>query len=266
MARRSPYARRVTDELPGRSAPARVEWIDRIGSTNAELVTRAGTDPAAWPHLSALATTEQTAGRGRLDRVWTAPPGTSLALSVVVRPDIRPDSYGWLSLLAGVAMTRALRDLGAVATLKWPNDVRIGGRKVCGILSELLPDLSGAVVGSGVNISLAEADLPVPTATSLAVEGVVASAEDVVAAYLPHLATLVARLEESGGDARAAGLVGETSDALDTLGRAVRVLLPDGSTRIGTATGIDDDGRLRVEHDGRPPLVVSAGEVTHLRY
>jgi BirA family biotin operon repressor/biotin-[acetyl-CoA-carboxylase] ligase len=256
----------VTDELMGRSSRFRIDWVDRVGSTNAELVTRATADPEAWPHLSALATTDQTAGRGRLDRVWSAPPGTALALSVVVRPKIRPGAFGWLSLLAGVAMSRALRDLGAPATLKWPNDVRIGGRKVCGILSELLPDLSGAVIGSGVNIALAERDLPVVTATSLQVEGIVVSADDVARAYLPHLAELARQLEAAGGDARAAGLVRQTTDMLDTVGREVRVLLPDGSTRHGTATGIDDDGRLRVEQDGRSPLIVAAGEVTHLRY
>ncbi len=256
----------MKEERSGPQSRPDIRWVDRAGSTNAEAVARAAADPAAWPHLAALATLEQTAGRGRLDRVWIAPPGKTIALSVVVRPVIRPDSYGWLSLLAGVAMTDALRHLGADATLKWPNDVRVDGRKICGILSELLPDLSGAVIGSGVNISLTAEDLPAPTATSLLLEGVVTTAEEVADVYLTRLADLIARFESTGGDARGAGLLTQTTEVLDTVGKQVRVLLPDGSTQVGTAMGIDDDGRLRVEREGGPVLVVSAGEVTHLRY
>src|SRR4051812_18958939 len=171
-------------QLPRASAlTARLDVLDSAGSTNDELRARA-TGPDAWPHLSAVATDNQLAGRGRLGRVWTAPPGGSLALSVLLRPDLPPEALGWLPLLSGLAVVRTLRGLGADASLKWPNDVLIGDRKVCGILAEMLPDGSGVIVGIGVNLSLTEDELPVPTATSLALEGIAADPDDVAAGIL----------------------------------------------------------------------------------
>ena len=100
-------------ELPRASALAsRLEWLDEAGSTNTELVARAA---VGWPDRSVLVTDRQTAGRGRLGRSWTAPPGTSLAVSVLVRPAVPRERYGWLSLLAGAAMAGGLRSLGAAA-------------------------------------------------------------------------------------------------------------------------------------------------------
>ncbi|MGN6743861.1 MAG: biotin--[acetyl-CoA-carboxylase] ligase, partial [Amnibacterium sp.] len=128
-------------DLPRTAAlAARLEVREEAGSTNADLAAAAGAAPADWPAWSVLVTDTQTAGRGRLGRSWTAPPGTSLAISVLLRPRIPADRYGWLSLLAGTAMAAALRDAGVAAAVKWPNDVLIGGRKVCGLLAEALPD------------------------------------------------------------------------------------------------------------------------------
>ena len=123
-------------DLPRASALVnRLEWLDEAGSTNTELVARA---VDGWPDRSVLVTDRQTAGRGRLGRAWTARPGTSLAVSVLVRPAVPRERYGWLSLLTGAAMAGGLRSLGAAADLKWPNDVLIGGRKVCGVLAVAL--------------------------------------------------------------------------------------------------------------------------------
>src|SRR5690554_1292783 len=141
---------------------ARLEFLPECGSTNTELVIRAAD---AWPHFSVVATTSQTAGRGRLDRVWVAPPGQTLAVSVLLRPTFALESYGWLPLIAGLAMARAVESSlpggtlrqaqGAETSLvgqpplpelvegrvavKWPNDVQIDGLKVSGLLAELLP-------------------------------------------------------------------------------------------------------------------------------
>src|SRR5690554_5881759 len=92
--------------LPLASAQAaRLEFLDECGSTNTELLMRAAD---AWPHFSVVATTSQTAGRGRLDRVWVAPPGQTLAVSVLLRPSFPLEAYGWLPLIAGLAMARAV--------------------------------------------------------------------------------------------------------------------------------------------------------------
>ena len=253
-------------------------WLDEIGSTNTELSRRMSIEPAdAWPHLSVLATDNQTAGKGRLGRVWTAPAGACLAASVVVRPgrgrDFDSMGYGWIPLLAGTAMSRALTELlpaGKPAQLKWPNDVLIRGAKVCGILTELQPDGS-VIIGSGVNLTLTQEQLPTPTSTSLALAGASAvDVDSVLAAYLGHLGTLLEKLARTGGNAEAAGLVAEVSADCHTIGQSVRVELPSGESPIGRAIGLDREGRLLVDTavgdvaEGSI-LAVAAGDVTHLR-
>ncbi|MDQ1581459.1 MAG: BirA family transcriptional regulator [Microbacteriaceae bacterium] len=251
----------------------RLDVLETAGSTNDELVRRAtGPDAAGWPDLAVIVTDNQTTGRGRLGRSWVSPAGKSLAISVLLRPAERGsalpiDRFGWFPLLAGLAMTRAVTTVvPSGATLKWPNDVLIDGRKVCGILSELLPDASGVVIGAGLNVSLGEADLPVDTATSLALAGVERPDPDaVLAAYLTELAGLVGDFLSAGGDAVAGGLVAAVTERCETIGRPVRVELPSGEPLLGTATAIDQDGRLIVETN-TGITAVAAGDVTHLRY
>lgn len=216
----------------------RLRWLDHADSTNsvlAALATGTGTGAGTgsgeppWPHGSVVVTDDQTAGRGRLGRAWTAPAGGSLAISVLLRPEFPRAAWGWLPLLAGVAMTDSLRAAGAAAVVKWPNDVLVGERKVCGVLVEALPDGSGAVVGAGLNHALTAAQLPVPTATSLAVLGVVADVDGLVAGFVGALLALVDDLQASGGDAEVSGSRARVVAQCGTLGRRVRVVLPDGS-------------------------------------
>lgn len=257
-------------DLPlSRAISPELEWRDSCPSTNTDLVRRA----AELHDLAVLATDHQTAGRGRLDRVWSAPPGASLAISVFVRLDpaaLDPRLLGWLPLLAGVAMTRAARELGVTAAaLKWPNDVLVNGRKLSGVLTELTPH--GVVIGAGVNLAMSTEQLPVPTATSLTIEGVVDDPSDApladraLAAYLQALLDLVAQWREAPTARALRALV---EPVLATLGAAVRVDQPGLPPLRGTAVGLDDDGRLLVRPaDGTSAdVAVSAGDVTHLRY
>ena len=254
-----------------RVAP-RVEWRDAVGSTNAELTALVTDAPGAWPHLSVLVTDTQTEGRGRLGRTWSAPAGTSMAasvlLDVVAGPRaVSPERWGWIPLLAGAAMTLTLRDVvtdPARVSLKWPNDVLIDNRKVCGILSELTT--AGIVVGSGVNLTMSEQELPTDTATSLAVAGArTVDLDEVLAAYLAHLAPFVMSLATASGDALGA-LTDIVRDLCSTLGATVRVDAPGTAAVSGRAVEIDDLGRLVVEMSkNRPHLVVAAGDVTHVR-
>lgn len=261
---------RIASRFPRSVATAaHLEWRDSCPSTNTELVRRA----ARLPDLAVLATDTQTQGRGRLDRVWSAQPGASLAVSVFVRLDpasLDPQRLGWLPLLAGVAMTRAARELGVIrAGLKWPNDVLVDGRKLSGVLTELTPH--GVVIGAGVNTAMAADQLPVPTATSLTIEGVVDEGADAsltdraLAAYLRALLDLVAQWRESPTTGALRSLV---EPVLATLGAAVRVDQPGLPPLHGTAVGLDDDGRLLVRAgDGSSAdIAVSAGDITHLRY
>ena len=249
----------------------RVRVLEQAGSTNdvlAELV-KAGDEPP----FSTVLTLNQTNGRGRLGRVWTAPPDKTLAASVLVRPAVSPFPFGWIPLLAGVAMSTSIDSLvGDGRTgLKWPNDVQVDGRKICGVLAELVPTGDAVIVGTGVNLTLAEDELPVTTATSLALAGVLGDGESLVDAvlgrYLAELAELLERLTAAGGDAVASGIHRTVSEWCRTLGGEVRVSLPGGGELFGTATGIDGTGRLVVREQGSgKESAVAAGDVTHLRY
>ncbi|MER7796951.1 biotin--[acetyl-CoA-carboxylase] ligase [Microbacterium sp. NPDC096154] len=232
--------------------------VEATGSTNADLVAAARTDPGL-PHLTVLLTRDQRAGRGRLDRVWRAPAGAALAVSVLVRvPEVPLAARGWIPLVAGAAMARAVSaqlDAHEVG-VKWPNDVLVDGRKICGILAEGTLDPGAVVIGSGVNTSMRTEDLPVPTATSFAALGAACDEDALLADYLGELDRLLAAL--------GAGRTAQVRDAVRrrclTLGREVTVSLPDGSSLRGLASDLDAEGRLMVAGRG-----VSAGDVVHVR-
>jgi BirA family transcriptional regulator, biotin operon repressor / biotin---[acetyl-CoA-carboxylase] ligase len=256
----------VTDPYPRAAAVSpRIVVVASTGSTNADLVRAVAEDPGAWPHLSVLLTTDQRAGRGRLDRSWVAPPGAALAISVVVRTPLPTASRGWIPLVAGAAMTRAvaarLEGRGHTVGLKWPNDVLVDGRKICGILAEAGPD--AVVVGAGVNTRMTEDELPVPTATSFAALGIEPDDDALLAGYLAALDEQLRALS-AARDASAAGIRAEVESLCLTLGREVAVSLPDGSTLAGRAQRIDADGRLVVA-SGTSETAVSAGDVVHVR-
>jgi len=248
----------------------RLQVVDTTDSTNAHLIRDVEHDPAGHPHLSVLLTDDQRAGRGRLDRSWTTPAGTALAVSVLVRvPGLPAHARGWIPLIAGAAMTRALtealRGRSHAVALKWPNDVLLDGGKVCGILAEVVPsDPSAIVVGAGVNTTMTRVDLPVPTATSFAAVGVEVDLDDLLARYLRFIDDRLAALLTAGGDASASGLRAEVEGVCDTIGRDVSVSMPDGGVLVGRAVRLDGDGRLVVEVAGVETMV-SAGDVVHVR-
>ncbi|MDP3208085.1 MAG: biotin--[acetyl-CoA-carboxylase] ligase [Rhodoglobus sp.] len=253
-----PLSRRVAPDL---------QFLAETGSTNAELVRQASTGSLA--DFTVVATTSQTTGRGRLDRVWVAPPGRTIAVSVLLKPGAVPmQRLGWMPLMAGLAMTRAVASLvqGPAVTLKWPNDVLVDSLKVSGLLAELLPGAAGVVVGAGLNLTMSADELPTSTSTSLTLVG--AAKADIVdralAAYLGQLRQSYDEFASTGFDPEA-GLRGEVQAGCDTIGRPVRVELPGAPDLHGTAEGIDDLGRLQVRRDGEL-LSVAAGDVTHLRY
>jgi BirA family transcriptional regulator, biotin operon repressor / biotin---[acetyl-CoA-carboxylase] ligase len=255
-------------DLPRSAAlVARLEAVPEAGSTNTELVRLVAADPAAWPAPAVLVTDSQTAGRGRLGRSWTARPGDSLAISVLLRPAVPRERLGWLSLAAGAAMTRALQGLGVAARAKWPNDVLIDGRKVCGVLAEALAAGDGAVIGAGLNHAAPREALPVPTATSLAAEGGPTDPDLLLAAYLEHLLALVGAFEAAGGDPEASGLRAAVLAVSDTIGRRVRVHRAGDEAVVGKAVDIDDQGRIVVDRGSiGGTMACATGDVEHLRY
>jgi BirA family biotin operon repressor/biotin-[acetyl-CoA-carboxylase] ligase len=240
-----------------------VEVLDSVTSTNEVAAERARAGAAEGLVVVAE---HQTAGRGRLDRSWQAPPRSSAIFSLVLRPVVPLAQWPWLPLLTGYTVAKALRAEGYDAGVKWPNDVLIGDRKTAGILVERIdtPDGAAAVVGVGLNVSLTPDELPVPTGTSLAI----ASGEEPDRTAL--LVTLLRSLQEAydawqaGGEAATAHLRASYATACVTVGRDVRVELPGGALLTGRATGVDPGGRLVVSGpDGE--VVVGAGDVVHVR-
>ena len=245
-----------------------VEVVAETGSTNADLAARArsGELPGA-----VLITDFQSSGRGRQGRAWTAPPGTGIALSVLVRPDpIPPARWTWLPLLAGLAVSDALRQrLQLPADLKWPNDVLVGERKLCGILAERVETPAGpaVVVGIGLNVTLRPDQLPVAAATSVAIEVDRLGAVELVLERTTLITTILVSLERilqqwtlTGSDAAVAIAY---TERCSTLGRHVRVELGTSAVE-GIAEAIDPDGRLVIATP-QGPQAFSAGDVTHLR-
>ena len=232
-----------------------VRHVAKTESTNAD-VAAAARDGA--PEGTVVVAEHQTAGRGRLDRTWEAPAGSGLVMSALVRPEeLDPTLWPWIPLMAGVATAEAVARLGLVAQLKWPNDVEINGRKLAGILVERIetPEGPAAVVGIGLNVAMSEDQLPIPTATSLVLQGIEVDRDAVLAVVLEALGRCYDTLLVDAGAVRAAYLA-----ACSTVGSRVAVALPDGSTLDGDATDVDQHGRLVV--DGRP---ITAGDVVHVR-
>ncbi len=249
------------DEIPD----VTIEVVDSAPSTNALAVQRA---QAGAPDGLVVVADHQSAGRGRLDRTWETPRGTALTFSMVLRPVAPTRSWPWLPLLTGYAVNKALKAQGYDAGVKWPNDVLIGEKKVAGILVERLETSDGpaAVVGVGLNVGMRAEELPVPTATSLAIESGEAAVLDRTALLISVLSTLREAYDawQAGGDHTGLRLSESYVAACVTVGQDVRVDLPDGSVLVGRATGIDPGGRLVVDGpDG--PTPVAAGDVVHVR-
>ncbi|NED92870.1 biotin--[acetyl-CoA-carboxylase] ligase [Streptomyces sp. SID11233] len=243
-----------------------LDVVDATGSTNSDLAARA----AGLTEGTVLVAEEQTAGRGRLDRTWTAPARSGLFFSVYLTPGAVPvQRWGWLPLLAGVAVATGLaRSAGVDTALKWPNDllVTVGTqeRKAGGILAERAGD--GVVIGIGLNVSLREDELPAPTAASLALAGAVSTdRETLLRGVLRSLEQWYGKWRAADGDAAASGLQEAYAAGCATLGRTVRAQLPGDRTLTGEAVAIDGDGRLVLSAGDGLQEPVSAGDIVHLR-
>jgi BirA family biotin operon repressor/biotin-[acetyl-CoA-carboxylase] ligase len=239
---------------------ARVDVVARTASTNADLLG----DPAA-PDRTALAAEDQAAGRGRFDRTWTSPPRAGLTFSVLLRPTAPMPVWGWLPLLAGVALHEAVDATTGVSTaLKWPNDLLAAdGRKLAGILAQTAGP--AVVIGIGLNVDTTADELPVDTATSLRLAGAEeVDRTDLLAAILIRLDARYAQWADCGGDSAAAGLAQAYRSSCATIGRSVRVALGDDTAVEGDASDVDDLGRLVVRMPGGDQAI-SAGDVEHVR-
>ena len=238
-----------------------IDVLAETPSTNAVVAAAAAGGQAEG---LVVAAEYQSSGRGRLGRTWTTPPRSALLMSVLLRPvTVEAARWPWLGLLVPLAVAAAVRAVAEVpAQVKWPNDVLVEDRKLAGILLERIEG-PAAVVGIGLNVTLRESEKPHEAATSLELEkATTTDRATVMTAVLRELASRYQSWVGANGDPDV--VLPEYRELSATLGRTVRVELPDGTFLEGTARDLADDGRLIVDSaDGPRPL--AAGDVTHLR-
>lgn len=243
----------------------RLDVVDETGSTNADLLA----EGASGADRAVLLAEFQNGGRGRHSRSWTGVPRAQVIVSVRLRlPGVPLADLGWLPLVTGIATVDAVRSVSGVhAELKWPNDILVDGRKVCGILVEVAATVPEpvVVVGVGLNTTLTEADLPVPNATSLLLAG----AHDLdrtrlAEALLSAFADRIRQWQRSDWDP--AVFATAYRERCGTIGQRVRAVLPGDTEMHGVAEDIDEQGRIVIRPDGGGgPVAVAAGDITHLR-
>jgi BirA family transcriptional regulator, biotin operon repressor / biotin---[acetyl-CoA-carboxylase] ligase len=249
---------------------ADLRWVAETGSTNADMAGLvAGAEPAAAPLV--LVSDHQTAGRGRLDRTWQAPPGSSVLMTIAVPVGAIPESR---RTLLSTALALAVHAVRPELSVKWPNDLVVpapeddplGYRKVGGILAEAINgpgDTDWVLLGIGLNVNW--------PAVPDELEGIAASLNDVVGHELDRedlVASVLRRFDEEwlplveAGDID--GLLAAYRRCSATLGRRVLVQLPAGEI-VGTATAVTDEGALVVEDGAGTTRTVTVGDIVHLR-
>lgn len=247
---------------PQRVVGCQVICLDETDSTNDELKRRA---MAGAPTGLAATAESQTGGKGRRGRSFQSLKGKGLYLSVLLRPQVPLETVSQLTAWTAVAVCRAIENVSGVqADIKWPNDVLVGGKKLCGILTELgveaeTGSLSYVVVGMGVNVSQTAADFGpelCPIATSLALLGVQARRAALARELLARLDDMNAAFPEGRAD-----YLDEYRRRCVTLGKQVKLVRPVGET-MAQALDIDDDFALKVRLDSGEEEIVSSGEVS----
>ena len=229
----------------------RVSVVDVTASTQtnlADLARRGKAKPG-----DVIAANYQSAGRGRLSRTFEAPKNSALLFSFYIQPKRKQDEWGWISLIAGVSVAEVLCEVKA--SVKWPNDILVNEKKVSGLIAEIVGD--GVVIGIGINVGMSLEELPVPTATSLALEGMRdTSRNEILAKVLAQFETNFTRWDE--GDNSIEQLYASLSS---TLGTKVQIHYPNDEIEKGLAVGISSRGELILDSGSH----VQAGDVVHLR-
>ena len=229
-----------------------LEYLETIDSTNLELARRL--EGSLLPDGYAIAAAAQTAGRGRLDRSWVSEPGTSISLSMFLKPAAGMEQ-GLIPLFVGSCVAMAVASItGQTAAVKWPNDVLVDGRKISGVLAEL--GSQGVVVGVGINV---ERQLGAPETSCAVSEFASSSFDETLSAVLGALRTGWKSWRELGNGFA----LSEIRTSSLTVGKEVRAILPSGEVLEGKAHAIEDDGRLLIV--GGQSHRLSAADVWHLR-
>lgn len=238
-----------------------VEVFQETDSTNIQAKRLA---EAGVPEGTLVVTESQTAGKGRRGRSWVSPPGTGIWMSLVLKPQIDPAKASQLTLVAALAVAAGIEDAcGLKGQIKWPNDIVMSGRKICGILTEMSTDKQAiryVIVGIGINVNMTEFPEEIArTASSLYLEsGRFQDREIVTACILKRMEDYYQRFLDTGD---LSGLKREYESRLANLGRQVTVLEPGGQYG-GLCRGITEGGELLVEKADGSVAQVMSGEVS----
>lgn len=206
----------------------------------------------------------QTAGKGRRGRNWASPKGISLYMSLILRPDILPQNASSLTLVMGLSVAQALcRETGLDVRIKWPNDIVISGKKLCGILTEMdagVKNIGFVIIGVGINVNQTDfSDEIKDMATSVVLEkGECVSRARIAAAVMKCFEQ---NYHEFLRTSDMAGLRGSYDEMMVNRGRTVKVLSP-GNEFTGTAVGTNEKGELLVQRENGEIEAVYAGEVS----
>ena len=232
----------------------RVSVVELTGSTQNDLLQLVESKNALDGQV--IVTEYQSNGRGRLDRTFEAPAQSALLFSFYIKPRKQRSEWGFIPLIAGLSLVRAITtiDTAMKVSLKWPNDCIINDKKCAGIIAQT--SQQGIVIGIGLNVSITSKELPVPNATSLAIEGSTITDRNLL---LSHILNTFAELFEAWEEG--SELLNEYANASSTIGKKVRIDLPGGENIEATVAHISHSGELVLD-DGRH---VSAGDVIHLR-
>jgi len=251
--------------LAGKFMGNQLHYYKEIGSTNDEAF-RLGMGGA--PEGTLLIAESQSAGKGRMQRVWHSPAGTNIYASIILRPTFEPSSAPQISIAAGVAVAETLNLYcpGRVY-LKWPNDVLIGAKKVCGILAQMKMSKSAidfVIVGIGVNVNMNYEQFPEDIqaiATSMAMEtGLEISRPELIISLYENLTKWYKQLQQNGF-----GRIREKWLSLSSMiGKSVSVMFRE-EVISGEAIGLDEDGSLILLTSGNETVKVSAGDATILK-
>ena len=237
--------------------------FDSLDSTNLEAMRRARA--GAREGLCIVART-QTRGRGRLNRSWQSPPDAGLYLSLLLQPTFEMSAWPLITLMAALAVRDALfKTCGAAADIKWPNDLCVDDKKLCGILAETLENSSGGFVILGIGINLTTAVLPLVQAEATSIESVTGEKPDGERLMQGVLKSIAEQYELlSNPDGREHIVRDWCEHSSYAIERPVRVSLGEESFE-GTTRGLESDGALRVETSDGRMRVVRAGDVTAVR-
>lgn len=237
-----------------------IMYFDSIDSTNT--VARTQASQGCREGLAVIAE-EQTAGRGRLGRKWSSPKSTSIAFSMVLRPRIKPTEAPGITLAMGTAVCRAIRRVTSLnAGIKWPNDIIVNNKKVCGILTEMNAEMDAVnyiIAGVGINVNVKEFYEDIKDiATSLCIEkGSIVSRRNILSAVFYEFEEIYNRFKKDG----IKSIIDEFKSYSVTLGKTVRVISISESFE-GEAVDIVDDGLLFVRLENGEGRKVISGDVS----